>query len=100
MTSQEETIKTVKTFIKNNPYPKYEKVVETLISIARAVPIANLKQEVFNMISEYGRENHEWMKEIYENIMDEKVIRENGKKINNRGGKVAMVENYYLIVNI
>ena len=100
MTSQEETIKTVKTFIKNNPYPKYEKVVEILISIPRAVPIANLKQEVFNMISEYGRDNHEWMKEIYENIMDEKVIKENGKKINNRGGQVAMVENYYVIVHI
>ena len=36
----------------------------------------------------------------YENIMDEKVIKDNGKQINSRGGKVAMVENYYVIVNI
>ena len=100
MSETEKTVKKVKSFIKNNPYPKYEEVIETLNSIARAVPIDNLKQEVFNMISEYGRENHKWMKEIYENIMDEEVIKENGKKINNRGGKVAMVENYYVIVNI
>ena len=100
MSETEKTVKKVKSFIKNNPYPKYEEVIETLNSIARAVPIDNLKQEVFNMISEYGRENHKWMKEIYENIMDEEVIKENGKKINNRGGKVAMVENYYVIVYI
>ena len=100
MSETEKTVKKVKSFIKNNPYPKYEEIIETLNSIARAVPIDNLKQEVFNMISEYGRENHKWMKEIYENIMDEEVIKENGKKINNRGGKVAMVENYYVIVNI
>ena len=100
MSETEKTVKKVKSFIKNNPYPKYEEVIETLNDMARAVPIDNLKQEVFNMLSEYGRENHKWMKEIYENIMDEKLIKENGKKINNRGGKVAMVENYYVIVNI
>ena len=100
MSETEKTVKKVKSFIKNNPYPKYEEVIETLNDMARAVPIDILKQEVFNMLSEYGRENHKWMKEIYENIMDEKLIKENGKKINNRGGKVAMVENYYVIVNI
>ena len=63
MSETEKTVKKVKSFIKNDPYPKYEEVVETLISIARPVPTANSKQEVFNMISEYGRENHEWMKE-------------------------------------
>ena len=100
MSETEKTVKKVKSFIKKNPYPKYEEVVETLVNIARKVPNDNLKQEVFNMISEYGRENHKLMKEIYENIMDEKVIKENGKKINSRGGKVAMVGNYYVIVNI
>ena len=100
MSETEKTVKKVKSFIKNNPYPKYEEVIETLNDMARAVPIDILKQEVFNMLSEYGRENHKWMKEIYENILDEKLIKENGKKINNRGGKVAMIENYYVIVNI
>ena len=61
MSETEKTFKKVKSFIKKNPYPKYEEVVETLINIARKVPNDNLKQEVFNMISEYGRENHKLM---------------------------------------
>ena len=95
MTKMENVIDKVKSFTKNNPYPKYEEVMELLLTHARETKSEYSRREILNMISEYGRPNHEWMKEIYENIMDEQLIKENGKKnINERGDKVAMVCNY------
>ena len=49
------------------------------------------------MLSEYGTPNHKWMKEIYEKIMNEQLIKQNGIKINNRGDKVAMVYTYQVL---
>ena len=94
MSKVENVIDKVKSFVKNNPYPNYEEVMELLLTHARETKSAYARRETLNMISEYGKHNHEWMKEIYENIMDEKLIKENGKKINERGDKVAMVYNY------
>ena len=53
--SQEEKqkdIKKMKKFIENNPYPKYESVMN----------IIEKDKDYFNMFSEYGTPNHEWMK--------------------------------------
>ena len=100
MSKIEDTITKVKWFINNNPYPKYEEVVEILISIAREANCEYSRKSAFNMISEYGRPNHDWMQEIYNNIMDEQIIKENGKKINDRGDKLAMVNNYYVLLHI
>ena len=94
MSKMENVIDKVKSFIKNNPYPNYEEVMELLITHARETKSEYARRETLNMISEYGRHNHEWMKEIYENIMDEKLIKENGEKINERGDKLAMVYNF------
>ena len=71
--------------------------MELLLTHARKTKSEYARREVLNMISEYGRPNHEWVKEIYENIMDEKLIKENGQKINERGDKVAMVYNYEVL---
>ena len=40
------------------------------------------------------------MKEIYENIMNEDIIKANGEYIYNRGGALVMQSNYYTLIEI
>ena len=40
------------------------------------------------------------MKEIYENIIDEDLIRKHGERIHHRGGKTALQQNYYTLLSV
>ena len=52
------------------------------------------------MNSEYGHRNHNLLKEIYENIEDEELVRRNGEEINSLGGYQAMAYNFYAFAEI
>ena len=89
---KQEDILKAKKFIENNPYPKYDKV----INIMKNDGI--LKNDFMDMFSEYGTPNHEWMKEIYENILDKNIVRKNGEMIYKRGNLFTMQMNYYTFI--
>lgn len=74
-------------FIQKHPYPSYNEVMS----------IIENDNDFFHMCSEYGEPNHQWMKEIYEKPTDKITVRKNGKMISDRGGKQAMVWNYYVL---
>ena len=95
--------KIIKQFINKNPYPEYNDVVKILMKNFNEY--LERDDEAFathyqDLLSEYGEPNHEWMKEIYENIMNEKLIKANGEKIYNRGGAIVMQTNYYTFIEI
>ena len=95
--------KIVKKFIKKNPYPEYKDVVKMLTKKFNEYRESEDKEfaiHYLNLFSEYGTPNHEWMKEIYENIMNEKIIKTNGEKIYNRGGALVMQSNDYTLIEI
>ena len=95
--------KIIKKFIKNNPYPEYNDIVKMLTKNFNEYRKSDDKVfaiHYLNLFNEYGQPNHEWMKEIYENIMNEKIIKANGEKIYKRGGALVMQSNYYTIVEI
>ena len=95
--------KIVKKFIKKNPYPEYNDVVKMLTKNFNEYRESDDKEfaiHYLNLFSEYGQPNHEWMKEIYENIMNKKLIKTNGEKIYNRGGALVMQYNYYTMIEI
>ena len=78
----------------NNLYPSYEQVID-IIKADRA--IEGIYLDVF---AEYGEQNHQWIKEIYENIMKEELVKQNGNSINERGGMTAMQFNYYTLISV
>ena len=86
--------KKMKKFIENNPYPEYDKVID----IIRKDKI--FRKEFMDMSSEYGTHNHQWMKEIYENIMDKEIVTQNGEFIYKRGSLFTMQMNYYTFIAI
>ena len=76
-------------FVKNNPYPSYNFVANELI----------LKQEKdFDQFSEYGTPNHNWIKEIYENLFDNEIVKRNGKHICERGDTKTLQHNYQTLL--
>ena len=79
-------------FIKENPYPDYKFIeYDDLL----------LKQEQsLEQYAEYGEINHDLMKEIYESIFNEDLIRKNGERIHHRGGKTALQQNYYTLLSV
>ena len=78
-------------FIKENPFPDYDFVTNDLI----LKKLCDIEQ-----YSEYGKINHDLMKEIYENIFDEKLIRKNGESIYERGDIRALQNNYNTLFNV
>ena len=95
--------KIIKKFIKKNPYPEYNDVIKMLtknFNEYRERDDNVYAIHYLNLFNEYGQPNHEWMKEIYENIMNEKLIKTNGEKIYNRGGALVMQSNYYTVIEI
>ena len=50
-------------FVFENPYPKYEEVIK----------IKNEDHRMYvDMFAEYGKDNHKWVKDIYENILEKR----------------------------
>ena len=91
---RQKDINKMKKFIKNNPYPEYDKVID----IIKKDQI--LGKDFMDMNSEYGTHNHQWMKEIYENIMDKEVVKQNGEFIYKRGSLFTMQMNYYTFIAV
>ena len=90
----EQDRKIILRFMKDNPYPSYKQVID-IIKNDRA--IEGIYLDVF---AEYGQQNHQWVKEIYENIMEEELVKQNGNCINERGGMTAMQFNHYTLVSV
>ena len=100
---EEKVIKKIKTFTKKNAYPSYEFVENMLLSKAKKWKDKGemeLKFHYLMMNSEYGHNNHNLMKEIYENIENEELIKRNGEKIYTRGGMQTMVYNSTAFIEI
>ena len=76
---------------KNNPYPSYDFVSNDLIL---------KKNKDFDQFDEYGTQNHEYMKEIYENIFDEILIKNNGEAMFERGGMQTLHMNYETLLSV
>ena len=91
---KDDDIEKMKKFIQNNPYPKYEKVID----IIKNDEI--LKSDFIQMFSEYGKPNHKWMKEIYKNILDKKLVNKQGEMIYERGSFLTMQMNYYTFIAV
>ena len=89
--------KKLRNFSKNNPYPSYKEVMKLITKESEKDGVFD-KGEVMLMLFEYGDDNHEWMKEIYQNVLEKKIVKANGEKINNKGGNQAMVWNYYTLL--
>ena len=54
-------------FVIENPYPKYEEVIKI---------IKNEDHRMYvDMFAEYGKKNHKWMKEMYENILEKEIVK-------------------------
>ena len=97
----EKTIQKIKSFVKKNPYPSYDFVVDMILSKAKKWKdegVMEFKFHYFMMNSEYGHNNHKLLKEIYENIENDELIRRNGEEINSSGGYQAMAYNSYAFV--
>ena len=76
-------------FVRNNPYPSYSFVANELI----------LKQKTyFDQFSEYGRPNHDWIKEIYENLFDDKIVKRNGQYIYKEGDTKTLHHNHQTLL--
>ena len=90
----EQDRKIILSFIKDNPYPSYKQVIE-IIRNDKA-----MKDIYPDMFAEYGEQNHQRIKEIYENIMKEELVKRNGNSINERGGMTTMHCNYYTLVSV
>ena len=77
-------------FIKDNPFPSYDFIVNDII----------LKNKEYDQFAEYGTPNHEWMKEIYENIFDDDIVKNNGKSIYDRGTFCTMQSNFCTLLDV
>ena len=73
-----------KKYILDNPYPTYEE-------------INNKIKNEFHLIAEYGYQNHEYCKKIYDNPYNKDIIIEMGKKIYKRGGFQALQMNFHIL---
>lgn len=80
----------IRNFIRNNPYPSYKFIVNELI----------LKNKDFDQFAEYGEPNHKWMKQIYENILNDDIIKEYGRAIYERGSFVTLQSNYNTLLDV
>ena len=90
----EQDRKIILRFIKDNPYPSYEQVIEIIKNDK------TMEDIYLDMLAEYGEQNHQWIKEIYENIMKEELVKHNGNSINERGGMTTMHCNYYTVISV
>ena len=77
-------------FIQDNTFPSYDFVVNDVI----------LKNKEFDQFAEYGTPNHQWIKEIYENVFNDDVVKDNGKEIYERGSLWTMQCNYSTLLDV
>jgi len=75
----------LKEFIKENPYPSYEFIIDIL------------SKKYLDLYVEYGEINHHYCKKIYENCYDDELVINIGKLIHKKGGFTALQANYYVM---
>ena len=95
---ESKTIEKIKKFVKKNPYPIYEVIRDLMLGkadVCKRKGDMEMKFHYLMMNSEYGYDNHKYMKEIYENIDDVELIKKNGTEIHKRGGIQAMEYNAF-----
>ena len=74
----ENDVKKIMAFIKENPYPFYEFITDLMLSKPKEwshMGDMELKFHYLTMNSEYGYSNQNYMKEIYEDIDDVELIK-------------------------
>ena len=99
----EKDVKKIKAFVKKNPYPSYEFVTDLILSKADKCKHRGdmeFKLHYLMMNSEYGYSNHNYMKEIYENIDDIELIKNNGDEIDTLGGIQSMSYNAFAFFEV
>ena len=99
----EKTIQKIKLFVKKNPYPSYELVEKMLLRKAqdwKDKGDMELKSHYLMMNSEYGHNNHNAMKNIYENIENEELIRRIGETLFIVRGMPTMIYNSTAFIEI
>lgn len=90
----------VKNFIRDNPYPAYRDMLEMIFTRIREElqdASEEKKMEAIELVYDYKQHNHIWMKEIYENITNDKLIKKNGELINEKGGMWSMISSYSIL---
>ena len=66
----------------------------------RREDVMRLIQRQPDLWAEYGLENHQCLRMIWNSINDADIIRRMGEEINERGGFQAMQANYYTLLEI
>ena len=100
---EDKTLKKIKTFVKKNPFPSYEFIENMLLEKAnkwKQKGDMDLKFHYLSMNSEYGKHNHNKLKEIYENIENDELIKKNGSDINENGTPRTLHYNHFAMCEI
>ena len=100
---EDNVVKKIKAFVKKNPYPSYEFAENMLLSKAqewKGKGDMEFKLHYLMMNSEYGQNNHNAMKQIYENIEDEKLIKRIGETLFIVRGMPTMIYNPYVFIEV
>ena len=99
----EKDVKKIKAFVKKNPYPSYDFITDLILNKAKEwkhMGDMELKFHYLMMNSEYGYSNHNYMKEVYENIDDVELIKNNGNEIDTIGGIQTMEYNAFVFIEV
>ena len=97
------TLKKIKTFIKKNPFPSYGFIENMLLEKAnkwKQRGDMELKLHYLMINSEYGKHNHNKLKEIYENIENDELIKKNGSDIVENGTQRTLHYNHFAMCEI
>ncbi len=84
-TSASEEDAAIQAYVKTHPFPSHAEMLKRM----------KKDPEVW---AEYGRPNHDAMKECYEHIVDTEVCKAAGQRIYARGGMQAMQMNYMALL--
>ena len=97
------TLKQVQTFVKKNPFPSYEFVENMLLKKAKRwneKGDRKHKHHYLSMYYEYEHDNHEKLKEIYENIEKDELIKKHGCDIVESRTQRTLHYNHFAICEI
>ena len=100
---EDKTLKKIKTFVKKNPFPSYEFIENMLLEKAKRWKQKGdmeLKLHYLMINSEYGKHKHNKLKEIYENIENDELIKKNGSDIVENGTPRTLHYNHFAMCEI
>ena len=100
---EDKTLKKIKTFVKKNPFPSYEFIENMFLEKAKEWKNKGemeLKLHYLSMNSEYGHQNHKMLKEIYEDIENDELIKKHGADIVENGTPRTLHYNHFAMCEI